>query len=249
MDSIKPNLYFVLPFLPVMMFIFVFGFNHGYGQSDDEPIPIKELTVKVEDEPLELENSPKIKEGRILLPARPVFESLGAEMEWDGKNKVAYGIKGDHRVSMPIGYDEAIVNGERKSLDVRTTIINDRTYVPFRFAGEALGAQVLYEAEDGVVNVNLPESDAPEEKPAGEHDTEHDIVDENQPHEHEEGIEQENDIDSRGEAREERMDFPPEPPALPPLPGFPQLGDDDDTDVGEESPIEGPEPPEPPQTP
>jgi len=50
-------------------------------------------------------------------------------------------------ISMGIGLTEAIVDGEIKTLDVAPFIISGRTVVPFRFIGEALRAEVSYEAE------------------------------------------------------------------------------------------------------
>ncbi len=50
-------------------------------------------------------------------------------------------------ISMTIGSKSATVNGESTSLDVEPTIISGRTVVPFRFLGEALNADVSYEAE------------------------------------------------------------------------------------------------------
>lgn len=51
-------------------------------------------------------------------------------------------------LELQIGSKSAYINGERKDLDAPPFIENGRTLVPFRFIGEALGAEVSWIAEE-----------------------------------------------------------------------------------------------------
>ena len=58
-------------------------------------------------------------------------------------------------ISVTIDSNIAIVNGEYKQIDVPPMIINNRTMVPLRFIGEALGAEVNWMAETRTVIIAL----------------------------------------------------------------------------------------------
>lgn len=54
------------------------------------------------------------------------------------------GSKIDNAVCLMLDVPAALKNGEKVELDVAPFTVNDRTVVPFRFIGEALGAEVEY---------------------------------------------------------------------------------------------------------
>ena len=91
--------------------------------------------------------APIIRNDRTMLPARLVAESLGAEVLWDGENKVVTVKKGNTEIVIRIGSDEATVNGKTVVLDSAAFIENDRTYTPLRFIAESLGADVSWEPD------------------------------------------------------------------------------------------------------
>ncbi len=62
-------------------------------------------------------------------------------------------------VELAIGNSNSKVNGEDKSVDVPPTIINNRTMVPLRFIGEALGADFDWDAKTRTVTVILGEKE------------------------------------------------------------------------------------------
>lgn len=101
------------------------------------------------------------KDGRILVPVRGLFEGLGHEVKWDQKTKE---VKISEYVTIKIGQEELLVNGEKVKMDAKAEIKDSRTYVPVRFIAEALGYEVEYDKATNTVNMNLKVNE--EVKPA-----------------------------------------------------------------------------------
>ncbi|MCL1829231.1 MAG: copper amine oxidase N-terminal domain-containing protein [Oscillospiraceae bacterium] len=89
--------------------------------------------------------------GRTFLPFRQVFEALGCTVGYDEELKTATAVRGDTTVIMQPGSREAVIikNGaETKiNMDVASYVKSDGsgggyTYVPVRFAAQALGCNV-----------------------------------------------------------------------------------------------------------
>lgn len=94
--------------------------------------------------------APYIANSRTYVPFRALGEAIGADVVWDNDARtVTYTLDGNEIV-MTIGSTTYTVNGVEKTMDVAPEITGERTYVPIRFIGEALGFKVtpLY-AEDG----------------------------------------------------------------------------------------------------
>ena len=84
---------------------------------------------------------------------RKIFESLGADVEWDEAARTITAIRDDVTVVLTIDKDTAAINGESVSLDSPAIISGDRTMVPLRFVSEALGCEVSWDAEFRVVTI------------------------------------------------------------------------------------------------
>lgn len=99
--------------------------------------------------------APQIVEGRTFLPVRAVFEQMGAEVSYD--NGVVTATRDGRTVTMTIGSTEASVteNGSTAPLAMDVAPFIDpalgSTYVPVRFAAEALGAGVGWDADSRTV--------------------------------------------------------------------------------------------------
>ena len=97
--------------------------------------------------------APYIANSRTYVPFRALGEALGAEVEWDNDARTVTYTLGKTEVVMTIGETTYTVNGEEKTMDVAPEITNDRTYVPVRFVGEALGFKVTaLSAADGTTS-------------------------------------------------------------------------------------------------
>jgi hypothetical protein len=96
---------------------------------------------------------PIIVNGRVMVPMRGIFESLGATVDWDDQTKTVTAYKTGILVSFKVGDSVATVNGVQKQLSPPALIINGRTMVPLRFVSESLGATVNWDSQTKTVSV------------------------------------------------------------------------------------------------
>lgn len=102
---------------------------------------------------VKFDTPPVLKDDRTLVPIRAISAALGADVLWnDAEQKVTIKIA-DKSIELVIGSTEAIVNGETKTLDVPAQVINDRTFVPLRFIGEAFDAKVNWIEQTKTVDI------------------------------------------------------------------------------------------------
>ncbi|HOQ38158.1 MAG TPA: stalk domain-containing protein [Acetivibrio sp.] len=114
--------------------------------------------VYVDGKALEFDVPPTIEEGRVLLPLRVVFETLGASIEWIDSTKTVIAKKDDITLSLQIGSNKATLNGIEVSLDVPAKIVNGRTLVPVRFVSESFKADVKWNPDTKTVYVSSLET-------------------------------------------------------------------------------------------
>jgi len=100
------------------------------------------VTVYLDNVELYFDSEPTIVNSRTMVPMRKIFETLGADITWDGKERKVTAIKGGVTVELIIGKDTALINGETISLEAPAMIQSDRTLVPLRFIAEALDCDV-----------------------------------------------------------------------------------------------------------
>jgi hypothetical protein len=110
------------------------------------------VSVTVNGQPANLSPAPTERAGRVFVPLRGVFEQLGATVVYDNGTINATG-RG-HTVSLKIGSQQAIVDGQQQTVDVAPFIIGASTYVPLRFVSQALGASVNYDGTNNIVAIN-----------------------------------------------------------------------------------------------
>ncbi len=85
---------------------------------------------------------PVLENGSTLVPLRGIFESLGANVEWNGTTQTVTATKESTTVILRIGSNQPTVNGQTKTISTPAQIINSSTMVPLRFVSEALGSDV-----------------------------------------------------------------------------------------------------------
>ena len=105
-----------------------------------------------------LDSPPIIKNGRTLLPIRPVVEALGGSVSWDGNEKKVTVTLGSTTIELWIGKNTARVNGVTKPIDstnskVVPEIINGRTMLPLRFVTENLGCTVQWDGSTQTITI------------------------------------------------------------------------------------------------
>ncbi|MED0674807.1 Copper amine oxidase N-terminal domain-containing protein [Aneurinibacillus thermoaerophilus] len=111
------------------------------------------IVIKINGKIMITNQKPIIINNRTVVPLRSIFEALGAEIKWDAKKQTVYATKGNRKVMIKIGDQNAVVNGKKVKLNQKATIVNNRTMVPLRFVSEALGASVEWDAKNATVHI------------------------------------------------------------------------------------------------
>jgi hypothetical protein len=100
--------------------------------------------------------APFIDNGRTLIPIRKVAEALYAKVDWDSSTRTVSVVKGTKTIRLIIDDVQAMVNDQAVTLDVPAKIKSNRTYVPFRFVSEYLGATVEWDAKTKSIKLVCP---------------------------------------------------------------------------------------------
>ncbi len=120
-----------------------------------------DISVIVDDNKLQLDVPPVVSQGRTLVPVRAIFESLGATVDWNGATRTVTSRKGDTTVSLTLGDNVMLVNGNKYLLDVPACAVDGSTMVPVRAISEAFGCVVSWNGPINTVHIkgeqiNLP---------------------------------------------------------------------------------------------
>jgi N-acetylmuramoyl-L-alanine amidase len=141
--------------------IAVFAADAAPAESGEALPPV---ALRIDGQWIHADVAPMIVEGRTLVPARAVFESLGGVVSWDDS---AYPVQSvsvscyDTIVNLTIGAATALVNGAEMPLDVPAQIVNDRTLIPVRFVSESLGFVVRWDNAGRIVDIYSRDYDIP----------------------------------------------------------------------------------------
>ncbi len=114
----------------------------------------KPIEIYINEVEVDSDVPPVILNGRTLVPIRVISENLGAKVHWDNKNRTVKVIADSINVLLKIDSKKASVNNQEVLLDVPAKIIKDRTMIPLRFVGEALGADVEWNNDRRCVVIN-----------------------------------------------------------------------------------------------
>ncbi len=109
------------------------------------------ISVLLDDEPIVFDIEPYVANQRVMVPARKIFESLGAKVSWDAHTHTVSATDNRHDVSLKIGSEYALVDNRQAVLDSPPIIMANRTMVPLRFISQAFGATVMWHAKSRTV--------------------------------------------------------------------------------------------------
>ncbi len=124
----------------------------GVSAANDRPVRV-ELDGKAVDF---TDAEPTIIDGRTYVPFRAVFEALGAEVDYDAATRTVSAARNGTTVRIPIGSNMIeVTNGAisySNYMDAAAFVSEaGRTYIPVRYAAEALGCCVGWDADDRTV--------------------------------------------------------------------------------------------------
>ena len=111
------------------------------------------ITVQIDGNYVDFDQSPVIIDGRTLVPLRAIFEVLGATVEWNGDTKTVTSKKGSTSISLSIDSNTMYKNGKAVTLDVPSQLINDSTLVPVRAIAEAFNCNVNWNNDTKTVTI------------------------------------------------------------------------------------------------
>lgn len=106
-----------------------------------------DITVTVDGSPVQFSDiGPQQIGGRTMVPVRGVLEKLGADITFTEATQTVKATTATTDIRLRIGARRARINNELVTLDMPAQTIQDRTFVPLRFLGEALGADVRWDS-------------------------------------------------------------------------------------------------------
>ncbi|BCM92388.1 hypothetical protein IAD21_04267 [Abditibacteriota bacterium] len=132
--------------------ISILALSAGLGvvaQAQNGPAP----QIAVNGQVLRTESGAFTQNGRVLVPMRDIFESLGATVNYNDLSRQIAAQRGTTIVRMTLGSNQASVNNVPVMLDSAASSYGGRTYVPLRFVSEAMGATVNYNGTQQLVSI------------------------------------------------------------------------------------------------
>ena len=93
-------------------------------------------------------------QGRVLVPARGVFEALGFEVSWDGAQQRAILTRHDYEIILTINSTTFTVNGAAHQLEVPAQMLHGgTTFLPLRHPLEAIGYVLDWDGPTQTVHI------------------------------------------------------------------------------------------------
>ncbi|MFA0772136.1 MAG: hypothetical protein KEFWMYNX_000135 [Candidatus Fervidibacter sp.] len=118
-------------------------------------VPAPSVKVWADDRLVKSETPAFLRDGMVVGPFRAVVEASGGVVDWDNTHKQATATLGSLRLLATIGKKELAVNGERLVLPIAPFLLGNRTFLPLRSLGQALGKSV--EWQEGTLRLRTPE--------------------------------------------------------------------------------------------
>lgn len=131
--------------LSLVLVLTVFSFNTIAAPSY--------ITVRIDGTALIYDVPPVAIDGRTLVPVRVTAESLGADVSWDNSSQTAIITFEDRIVKMTLNDPNYYINDVKYPMDSAVTIIDNRMLIPVRYLAESLGAIVMWDNNEWIVEI------------------------------------------------------------------------------------------------
>ncbi len=135
--------------LRILLFTIFFSFLLCLGVSASS-----DIKLFINGKSVESDVAPIAVDGRTMVPARSMFERLGAEVTWIGSRQQIIIRSSKTKIVLNLGSNLAYVNDKEVEMDVEPMVVESRTLIPVRFVSEKLGYDVLWKGEDNAVHIN-----------------------------------------------------------------------------------------------
>lgn len=113
-----------------------------------------EITVDIDSVQVTFDTQPRIINARTMVPVRSIFEAIGAKVSWDGNTKTITAEKDSIKIAMTIGANLISKGDEFIVMDTSAMIIDNRTFIPARFAAEAFDNSVSWDSVQRAVHIS-----------------------------------------------------------------------------------------------
>lgn len=115
------------------------------------PAAAQHVTVTVNGQVMNFDQPPVMRNNRVFVPMRAIFERLGSSVVYSNGQINSQG--NGRSVHLTIGSTQASVNGNPYTMDVAPFTVAGRTEVPLRFVAQALGANVSWDGNTETVSI------------------------------------------------------------------------------------------------
>ncbi len=115
------------------------------------------IELIINDEQIELENPVIMEDGELFVPAKSLFEKLGAYTKWDSDNKIFSGMLGEFQIHLPADSYEVIIAGETVNWNAPVKLVDDTIYTPVIPAAEAMGAFAEWNENTREIIISTPQ--------------------------------------------------------------------------------------------
>lgn len=122
-----------------------------YYDEAGREIGTEPIRIKINGQLQSYAQAPIMVNGSVLVPMRPIFESLQASVKWDQKSQTVTSSKGTTNIKLKMGSKQATVNGKTVALDSAPLSVKGTTMVPLRFVAAALGCEVKWDKNEQMV--------------------------------------------------------------------------------------------------
>lgn len=122
-----------------------------YYDEAGREIGAEPIRIKINGQLQSYSQAPMMVNGSVLVPMRPIFESLQASVKWDQKSQTVTSVKGQTSIKLKMGSKQATVNGQAVALDSAPRSVKGTTMVPLRFVAAALGCEVKWDKNEQMV--------------------------------------------------------------------------------------------------
>ncbi|MDQ2858213.1 MAG: copper amine oxidase N-terminal domain-containing protein [Candidatus Eremiobacteraeota bacterium] len=129
--------------------------DFGSPPSGEIPILFDDRTVYATPDVLERGRvlAALVKNGHLYVPLRSMFERMGATVSASADGRTVTAVKTGASVSVTVGKNEVLLNGESRPLDVPPMMYHGTLLVPVRVISESMGAYVQWVPDRRVVVV------------------------------------------------------------------------------------------------
>ncbi len=132
---------------------------HGYSL-------LPEIEVTINGKKQSYSQAPFIRNGRIFVPMRGIFEELGATVSWKASTRTITATNHNTTLQMTVGSKRMVLNGKEVTIDSAPEIRNGQTFVPVRVVSDALGASITWDQVNRHVTITgkvEPKPETPKE--------------------------------------------------------------------------------------